>query len=147
MNQRQLHRVNNVLKFEQRNLDNCIRHLHQQNSILNAIRRELESISMMKQTTLQDHSTVSSFAINAVENRINFVQKLENSVVTLTKSETTQLATIELARKRVQDQKSRVTAIEKLVEKLKRESREKQTENELLELNDTIINQYLENAQ
>lgn len=136
-------RIQQVLKYEQRVLDDLAQMLSQEVNKLHKIQKQIDANSEHRKLAIQT-SERAKFTISTAQSRIQFTNQLEKFGDQLRLLKKKQQQTLDDARSEVAAQRARVKAIEALVKKMKHQAAQAQLNFEYNELYDNILSKSLE---
>lgn len=143
MNRKRTNRLEQVLRYEQRLMDDLRQNMGQEISKLNQIQSQIDA-NRKKRQSVFTQDTTHPFAIHTAQSRTQYADRLEQFEQQLEAAKEVQQHEVDSARAAVLEQRKRVQAIETLVKKLQNEAHQSQLAFENHELYDTVVNKSLE---
>ncbi len=141
----QAKRIQQVVKYERRVLDDLRSALNEQTFRLDTLRNQIESTQQRIQIALAP-SGVTDEHLNTIGAIQQYTNRMDASLNELRSEWSTQQTNVDNARSAVIEQKARVKAIETLCQRLNQQAVRQQLQAEHNELTDAIINQFLEKS-
>ena len=143
MIRKKLKRIEQVLKYEQRLLDDTLQQLGLEINKLNQIQSQIDANNTKRQSVFTQDAR-QNFAIDTAQSRTQFANRLDQIEQQLKTLKSEQQQEVDTAKLAVAEQRTRVKAIETLVKKLNHEARQSQLDFESYELYDSVLAKSLE---